>query len=213
MIRFLCSVVLALISLATAPAFATDPALIFRRDMITISPDGYQPATPSTEVQAGAAPQEKIDHKKLKDRMEKEDIIYDIRKKKAPKKSAPPARMPVKINTEIRSDQALKLDWIASLNRMKDDEGVMILFTPPVQLSLMPMNVYDPLDVLFVDREGRIMQIAPNIDLLNLSDGVQAKSAVRAWFFLKGGEAERLRIQPGDWVQHPLFRPKPTILQ
>ena len=61
-----------------------------------------------------------------------------------------------------------------------------------------------PLDMVFVDGKGRIVNIAANAR--PLSDAVIAAAApVRAVIELKGGTAARLDITPGDRVLSPFF--------
>jgi hypothetical protein len=61
-----------------------------------------------------------------------------------------------------------------------------------------------PLDMLFIDAEGSITQIAENTQ--PLSDAVVAsREPVRAVLELLGGVSAKLGIKPGDRVIHPLF--------
>lgn len=212
------AVALCLLMLAPSAPMANDGALIFRRDVITIIPKGYNPKRDALPVQAEKEPEKQEKpiklNKKLREKISKEEVIFDASKtkKKAAVKRLPKVRQPAKINAEIRSDQALRLEWIASLNRLVSGEGVMIVFNPSIKLPLLEMNVYEAVDVLFVDTEGTIMQIAPELTLYGLREEIVAEKPVRAWFFLKGGDAEKFGIQPGDKVQHPIFNPKALIL-
>ena len=203
------------ITLLHKPGYADEGALIFRRDVVTIVPDGYDPKAAESEASEEEKEEEPFKpSKKLREKMAKEEVIFDASKetKKEEKSPPPKIRRPVKINAEIRSDQALQLEWIASLNRLVSGEGVMIIFNPAIKLPLLEMNVYDAVDVLFVDSEGTILQIAPELTLYGLREEIVADSPIRAWFFLKGGDAEKNRIEPGDRIQHPLFSPKALIL-
>jgi uncharacterized membrane protein (UPF0127 family) len=61
-----------------------------------------------------------------------------------------------------------------------------------------------PLDMLFIDADGRITQIA--VDIQPLSDAVIAsREPVRAVLELRAGLTAELDIEPGDRVVHPLF--------
>jgi uncharacterized protein len=65
-------------------------------------------------------------------------------------------------------------------------------------------NTLIPLDMLFVDAQGRIVNIQERA--VPQSDDVIASAApVRAVIELNGGTAARLGIEPGDKVQHPIF--------
>jgi hypothetical protein len=65
-------------------------------------------------------------------------------------------------------------------------------------------NTLIPLDMLFVDGQGRIVNIHQRAVPLAL-DVISAAGPVRAVIELNGGTAERLGIVPGDKVQHPIF--------
>jgi uncharacterized membrane protein (UPF0127 family) len=66
-------------------------------------------------------------------------------------------------------------------------------------------NTLIPLDMLFVDAQGRIVNIHQRAVPESL-DLIAAGAPVRAVIELNGGTASRLGIQPGDQVMHPIFR-------
>jgi uncharacterized membrane protein (UPF0127 family) len=180
--------VLLLIAIAVAiyyahSAYSANEALVFRRDTLTIVPTAPQKA-----------------EKEQGDEAESET-------------EALPPRTPVQINAELRSDQALRLEWIYSLKGLTGNSGMMILFDPPIDKRLVPMNIYVPVDILFINKEGKIIQIAPEIVLSSLQENIVAPEPLRAWLFLQGGAAAQYRLTPGDTVNHPLFSPKPDLLQ
>ena len=77
-------------------------------------------------------------------------------------------------------------------------------FGRPQVASMWMRNTYVPLDMLFIDAEGKITQIAA--DMQPLSDAVIAsREQVRAVLELRGGVSAKLGIEPGDRVIHPLF--------
>lgn len=73
------------------------------------------------------------------------------------------------------------------------------------QVATMWMkNTLISLDMLFIDRDGRIASIAENTEPLStavISSGVP----VRAVLEVPGGTAARLDIRTGDRVSHPMF--------
>ena len=89
---------------------------------------------------------------------------------------------------------------------LAEDRGMLFDFGRPQQASMWMRNTYLPLDMLFIDAEGRITQIAS--DTQPLSDNVIAsREPVRAVLELRAGVTARLGIEPGDRVIHPLFEP------
>ncbi len=174
---------LLMITVLAAPCMAAaSNSLVFQRDTITI-----EPAAPAAD----------------------EAAAEDVGEAAQP---PPAARQAVTINAQLRSDQALRLEWVHSLSGLSGNEAMMILFDPPAQQDLMPMNIYVPVDVLFVDKQGTITQIAPNLTLAQLQAQIAVAEPLRAWLFLAGGAAERLDIRPRDRLRHPLFSPKPTVI-
>ena len=65
-------------------------------------------------------------------------------------------------------------------------------------------NTLIPLDMLFVDARGRIVNIQQRA-VPQSDDVITAAAPVRAVIELNGGTAERLGIAPGDQVVHPIF--------
>lgn len=123
-----------------------------------------------------------------------------------------PQRQPIQIAAEIRSEQALQLDWVHSLSRIGEKQSMIILFDPPVDFPIFASNVYQPLDILHINAEGIITHIIPDIILFELQEPIASPNPIRARMFLTAGNAEKLDIRPGDRVDHPLFTPKPRIL-
>ena len=87
---------------------------------------------------------------------------------------------------------------------LAEDRGMLFDFGRPQQASMWMRNTYVPLDMLFIDGDGRITQIAA--DTQPLSDAVIAsREPVRAVLELRAGVTAKLGIEPGDRVVHPLF--------
>jgi uncharacterized membrane protein (UPF0127 family) len=87
---------------------------------------------------------------------------------------------------------------------LEEDRGMLFDFGKPQRASMWMRNTYLPLDMLFIDADGRITQIAENTQ--PLSDAVVAShQPVRAVLELAGGVSAKLGIKPGDRVIHPLF--------
>ncbi len=174
-----------LICLSTFSAHASGEPLVYRRDSITIMPAGVY----SVKVLTGDEDETKKSKKKTK------------------------VREPIAMDVEIRSVQALQSEWFYSASQAQADKAVMIMFDPPTDVPLMNMRIYEPLDVIYIDEEGKIIQIVPEVVLADLQEPIGAEHLVRSWLFLQGGSAERLDIRPKDRVEHPLFNPRPRVLQ
>lgn len=126
--------------------------------------------------------------------------------------AALPQREPVVIDAEIRSEEALKLENILALNTLTPDTGVMIVLTTPTIVALPFMQVFTPVDAVFIGEEGNIVQIIPGVIMgeLNKSLGPNA-SYVKAILFLKEGQAKVRAIKPHDMVVAPMFTPPQAV--
>lgn len=87
---------------------------------------------------------------------------------------------------------------------LAEDRGMLFDFGRPQRATMWMRNTYVPLDMLFIDADGQITQIAANTQ--PLSDAVIAsRDPVRAVLELRGGVSAKLGIKAGDRVIHPLF--------
>jgi uncharacterized membrane protein (UPF0127 family) len=84
------------------------------------------------------------------------------------------------------------------------DAGMLFDYKQPTAATMWMRNTLIPLDMLFVDARGKIVNIqlraVPQSD-----DVIAAVAPVRAVIELNGGTTERLGIAPGDQVEYPIF--------
>jgi uncharacterized protein len=84
------------------------------------------------------------------------------------------------------------------------DAGMLFDFKHPTMATMWMHNTLIPLDMLFVDAKGKIVNIAqravPESDAI-----ISAAAPVRAVIELNGGTAARLGVVPGDRVLYPIF--------
>jgi uncharacterized protein len=84
------------------------------------------------------------------------------------------------------------------------DAGMLFDYKQPTAATMWMRNTLIPLDMLFVDAQGRIVNIHQRAVPQSL-DVIAAAAPVRAVIELNGGTASRLGIEPGDRVVHPIF--------
>jgi uncharacterized membrane protein (UPF0127 family) len=84
------------------------------------------------------------------------------------------------------------------------DAGMLFDYKQPTVATMWMRNTLIPLDMLFVDPTGRIINIQPRT-IPQSDDLIAAAAPVRAVIELNGGTAGRLGIVPGDQVVHPIF--------
>jgi hypothetical protein len=63
-------------------------------------------------------------------------------------------------------------------------------------------NTYIPLDMVFIDADGRIQQIVEQTTPHSL-ELIRSDAPARAVLEIAGGEAKRLGLHPGQQVDHP----------
>ena len=114
-------------------------------------------------------------------------------------------------NVELRSEEALRLEYIHALNTLTPTTGVAIVFVVPTVISLPMMKVYTPVDVLFVAEDGQILQIMPKVTLSDIAQDVRARAPIKAFLFLKAGQAHAAGIKTHDYVNGKMFTPALAI--
>jgi uncharacterized protein len=102
------------------------------------------------------------------------------------------------------SRQAQGLMFVRSLPAAR---GMLFVHPQPKTISMWMKNTYIPLDMVFIDAQGRVQQVVEQTTPHSLAL-IQSKTAARAVLEIAGGEASRLGIRPGQKVSHPaLDRP------
>ncbi len=84
------------------------------------------------------------------------------------------------------------------------DAGMLFDYGRPSMAMMWMKNTLIPLDMLFVDAEGRIINIHERAVPGSLAT-IAAAAPARAVIELNGGTAARLGIRPGDKVMFPIF--------
>ena len=84
------------------------------------------------------------------------------------------------------------------------DRGMLFLYPVPQPVGMWMKNTYIPLDMLFIADDGRISHIAANTTPHSEAT-ISSNGPARAVLELNAGTAERLGIEVGDRVEHPLL--------
>jgi uncharacterized protein len=83
-------------------------------------------------------------------------------------------------------------------------KGMLFDFETPRMVSMWMRNTYIPLDMIFIDSDGRIVNIAENRTPLSLAT-IPSAAPVRGVLEVGAGVAEKYGIRPGDRVVHSIF--------
>ena len=84
------------------------------------------------------------------------------------------------------------------------DGGMLFDFKTSQEVSFWMKNTLIPLDMLFIDPAGRIVNIHRNA-IPHDETPIPSDGPVRAVLELRGGRAQELDIMPGDQVRHRIF--------
>ena len=89
---------------------------------------------------------------------------------------------------------------------LPDGQGMLFDFSPEQNVAMWMKNTLIPLDMLFIQANGRILRIAENTKIKS-EDIIPSGGPVRAVVELIGGSARKYGIEPGDKVGYPgLFK-------
>ena len=111
---------------------------------------------------------------------------------------------PHKFAIEVATTPAQLEQGLMFRRNLAPDAGMLFDFGQPTMAMMWMKNTLIPLDMLFVDEHGRIVNIRERAVPESL-DIIASSAPARGVIELNGGTAARLGIQPGDRVIHPLF--------
>ena len=84
------------------------------------------------------------------------------------------------------------------------DAGMLFDFLTPQQVAFWMKNTLIPLDIIFIDQRGRIVNIARQAKPMDETP-LPSDGAIRGVLEIKGGRAAELDIEPDDLVRHRIF--------
>lgn len=85
------------------------------------------------------------------------------------------------------------------------DRGMLFDFKQVQPVSFWMKNTYIPLDMIFIDQRGQIVNIAENTEPLS-ERSVPSAGPVLGVLEVNAGMSRKLGIKPGDRVEHRIFK-------
>ena len=87
---------------------------------------------------------------------------------------------------------------------MQPDHGMLFDFQTEQPVAFWMRNTPLPLDMLFIDGKGIVLQIAEDTEPYSEAP-IPSEQPVRAVLELNAGTSRKLGIAPGAKVEHPIF--------
>jgi uncharacterized membrane protein (UPF0127 family) len=105
---------------------------------------------------------------------------------------------------EIAVNDADRQKGLMFRKELPEGRGMLFDFQRDQDVSMWMRNTLIPLDMLFINADGRIRRIAENTEPLS-ERTIPSGGPVRGVLEVIGGTARKLGIAPGDRVAHPIF--------
>jgi len=87
---------------------------------------------------------------------------------------------------------------------LPEGRGMLFDFKQDQDVSMWMKNTFIPLDMIFIQHDGRILRIAENTEPQS-ERIIPSGGQVRAVLEVIAGTAKKFGIAPGDRVAHPIF--------
>jgi uncharacterized membrane protein (UPF0127 family) len=107
-------------------------------------------------------------------------------------------------SVEIADTEAAREKGLMFRKKLPEGQGMLFDFHQAQQVSFWMKNTYIPLDMIFIQGNGRILRIAENTEPLS-TRLIPSGGPVRGVLEVIGGTARKLGIAPGDRVASPIF--------
>lgn len=112
---------------------------------------------------------------------------------------------PQKFKIELALSDAQMEQGLMFRRSLAPDAGMLFDFKAPVTVTMWMKNTLIPLDMLFLDEHGRIIDIHERAVPLS-TDVIAPKGPARYVIEVNGGTAARLGIKPGDQATSPYIK-------
>ncbi|MDH5722126.1 MAG: DUF192 domain-containing protein [Alphaproteobacteria bacterium] len=110
------------------------------------------------------------------------------------------------VNLEVEIAKVPKEHMTGMMFRkeVQQNTGMLFLFNEAEVKSFWMKNTFVPLDIIFIDRNGKILNIHSNAIPGDLSP-IKSKGEALAVLEIGGGEAKRFGVQEGDMLKNASF--------
>lgn len=105
---------------------------------------------------------------------------------------------------EIADDEAERQRGLMYRPPLEADRGMLFEFPDSQERSFWMRDTPSSLDIVFIDKSGRIVSIAPNTTPQSEAS-VPSYAAAAGVLELRAGRAAEIGAKPGDRVEHEFF--------
>lgn len=109
-------------------------------------------------------------------------------------------------NVEIAETPLQQQQGLMHREELAQNHGMLFISPQPTNMDMWMKNTPVPLDMLFINHQGRIIHIVPNT-IPYSPEKISIKRKVRAVLEVPAGTTKHYQIKPGDMVMHPTFFP------
>lgn len=113
-----------------------------------------------------------------------------------------------RFQVELATTPEQRMQGLMFREALAPDAGMLFVYAGERPVGMWMKNTLIPLDMLFIDGAGRIVNIAERTVPGSL-ETIPSAGPVKGVLELNGGTAARLGIMPGDRVVHPMFQAGP----
>lgn len=113
----------------------------------------------------------------------------------------------LKFQAELAITPAQQTQGLMFRQKLPQDAGMLFVYQAPQSSAFWMQNTYIPLDMLFIESDGRIERIHANAAALTTTP-IDGPAKTKAVLEINGGLSAKLGIRPGDHVVHPLIAPQ-----
>jgi uncharacterized membrane protein (UPF0127 family) len=111
-------------------------------------------------------------------------------------------RKPVDFDVWLADTPGRQSQGLMFVRSLPAQRGMLFVHDSPKQIGMWMKNTYIPLDMVFIDAQGRIQQIVAQTTPHSL-ETIRSDLPALAVLEIGGGEAQRLGLKPGQRVSHP----------
>lgn len=106
---------------------------------------------------------------------------------------------------EIAETSQQRAQGLMFRRSLAPDNGMLFLYPSPQVISMWMKNTYIPLDMIFLDKTGKVVSVHQRAVPESLR-AITSEYAASAVLEVPGGTAERLGVEKGDRVVSPALR-------